>query len=189
MSLRFPALTFPVFTLPVFRFSPLRWAVLVLAVGLSGPAVAPTADSSDPSDSPTVLLYSPPVVAPIIDPFRPPATFAGPGNRGLEYGTIGGEIVLASAAGVVTFAGPLASNFFITIQHEDGLRTSYSFVREVQVAVGQSVAGGSVLARAQPGFHFGVRIGPTYLDPELLLHPVATESSPARLVPITISIP
>lgn len=28
--------------------------------------------------------YSPPVDAPIVDPFRPPATAYGPGNRGID---------------------------------------------------------------------------------------------------------
>lgn len=160
--------------------------LLVALVVIGGPEAL--AGAAQPARS-AVVHYAPPVNAPVIDPFRPPSTFAGAGNRGLEYGTVGGEVVLASAAGTVTFAGPLGSASFVTLQHADGIRTSYSFVHELQVLVGQEVSAGAVLARADPGFHFGVRIGSTYLDPALLLMPVPMVSQPALLVPVTLAAP
>ena len=39
--------------------------------------------------------YVPPVDAPVVDPFRPPAGPYGAGNRGLEYGTRPGTEVRA----------------------------------------------------------------------------------------------
>ena len=44
--------------------------------------------------------YLPPVEAPVADPFRPPTTPYGPGNRGLEYATAPGTPVRAAADGI-----------------------------------------------------------------------------------------
>ena len=49
----------------------------------AAPAAAAT---SEPS--PGSVIYTPPVDAPIQDPFRPPATPYGPGNRGIEYARV-----------------------------------------------------------------------------------------------------
>src|SRR5258708_10037298 len=46
------------------------------------------------------VVYTPPVDAPIGDPFRPPSTPYGPGNRGIEYATPAG--VAGGAAGART---------------------------------------------------------------------------------------
>src|SRR5699024_4022539 len=50
--------------------------------------------------------YSPPVDAPVIDPFRPPSRPFGPGNRGLTYGVAPLTPVRAAGDGEVVFAGP-----------------------------------------------------------------------------------
>src|SRR2546426_469687 len=52
--------------------------------------------ASDRSGQGTVL-YRPPVEAPVTDPFRPPLTPYGPGNRGIEYATVPGASVHAAA--------------------------------------------------------------------------------------------
>lgn len=117
------------------------------------------------------VVYSPPVDAPIIDPFRPPQSFAGPGNRGLQYGTVGGELVMAAGDGIVGFAGQIGPHHFVSIDHSDGIRTTYSFLTEHLVIIGQPVARGTVVGIADAGFHLGAKMGDTYLDPELLFSP------------------
>ena len=141
-------------------------AVLATAVlaGLAPPAVA------------APVTYTAPVGAPVVDRFRPPATPYGPGNRGLTYGTASGTPVLASAPGRVTFAGPVAGALHVVIQHDDGVRTSYSFLRTVAVRAGQTVAQGAVVGTSGSNFHFGARIGDAYIDPAVLL-----DSSPGRV--------
>jgi murein DD-endopeptidase MepM/ murein hydrolase activator NlpD len=137
-------------------------AVLFAAVCALHPSSALAAD-------PPPVSYIPPVDAPIIDPFRPPATPYGPGNRGLEYGTTPGMPVVASADGVVVFAGPVAGSLFVTILHADGLRTTYSYLASIAVHKGDVVEQGDLvgLTGLRP-FFFSVRDGDTYLDPELL---------------------
>ena len=76
---------------------------------------------------------------------------------------------MASASGVVIFAGPVAGTLHVTIRHPDGLRTSYSFLARIAVAVGRHVGQGQLVGVAGPVFHFGVRDPEgDYLDPESL---------------------
>lgn len=139
-------------------------ALLVLCwVALSVGALAvPTAGAGE---SPT---YLPPVDAEVIDAFRPPSSPYGPGNRGLEYSTAAGTEVVAAAAGIVTFAGPVAGTLHVTVLHADGVRTSYSFLARVDVVRGQHVEQGDVVGLAGGRLHLGARVGDAYFDPALL---------------------
>ncbi|MGE0878523.1 MAG: peptidoglycan DD-metalloendopeptidase family protein [Acidimicrobiia bacterium] len=126
------------------------------------------------------VVYRPPVGGPIIDHFRPPATAYGAGNRGIDYRTTSGELVRAAAAGTVTFAGQVGGELHVVVTHDDGLRTSYSFLASVTVTRGRAVAQGNPIGTAAESLHFGVRAGDLYLDPEQVL---AGERLHVRLVP------
>jgi murein DD-endopeptidase MepM/ murein hydrolase activator NlpD len=114
------------------------------------------------------VLYQPPIDAPIVDPFRPPATRYGPGNRGVEYATRPGTPVRAAADGVVTFAGQVGGQLYVTIGHADGVRTSYSYLASVAVRAGAHVQGGSVLGTTGARVHVGARRNNEYFDPTTL---------------------
>lgn len=133
-------------------------------------SVATTAHviSMRPAAAQASVHHRPPVDAPVVDPFRPPAQTYGPGNRGLTYDLDPGTEVHASAPGEVVFAGPVAGTLHVTVLHADGLRTSYSFLESVAVRRGQEVAAGGVVGTGGVGFHFGVRDGASYLDPAAL---------------------
>ena len=137
---------------------------LVAAIVVLGAVVARPA----PAGGQETVRYIPPVDAPVADPFRAPATTFGAGNRGLTYDLPAGSAVRASAAGEVTFAGPVAGTLHVTVLHADGLRTSYSFLETVGVRRGQRVDQGDVVGTAGQGFHLGVRAGDAYLDPAAL---------------------
>lgn len=120
--------------------------------------------------SATRVDYVPPVDAPIIDGFRPPDEVWQAGNRGIDFGTAAGDDVMAAAAGRVVFAGPVGGALHVTIEHSDGLRTTYSFLEEISVRRGEKVGVGDVVGTAGGAFHFGVRAPDgTYLDPVALL--------------------
>lgn len=130
------------------------------------------------------VTYRWPAEAPVVDRFRPPPEPWMQGNRGIDLGTEAGAPISAAADGRVVFAGPVADTLHVTILHADGLRTSYSFVGSVTVAVGDRVRVGDVVAVAGGIFHFGVRApDDTYLDPEALLDGRLRPS--VRLVPGT----
>ena len=122
--------------------------------------------------------YLPPVDAVVVDHFRPPAHVGAPGNRGLEYSPEPGQPVWASAEGVVVFAGAVAYNRFVTVQHRDGLRTAYGYLGWIAVEEGDWVDAGQLLGSTSERFFFSVRAGDTYLDPGLVL-----TTGHVRLVP------
>src|SRR6187455_1658048 len=140
----------------------MRRALLVLVVASVFAASAPAAAAPDPPG------YLPPVDAAVVDPFRPPATRFGPGNRGLEYGTQPGVPVRAAAGGRVTFAGAVAGTLHVTVLHDDGIRTSYSFLQRVDVVIGQHVEQGDQLGLTGGHLHLGARRGDEYFDPATL---------------------
>jgi hypothetical protein len=136
--------------------------VLALLVGLCAPPAAA-------SDDLPVVTYRPPVDGPVVDRFDPPARRWQAGNRGVDYGVVAGTPVVAAADGEVVFAGAVADTLHVTIRHADGLRTSYSFLAEVSVHVGQRVHAGQPVGVAGGPVHVGVRTPDgTYLDPEAL---------------------
>ena len=128
--------------------------------------------------------YRPPSDAPIIDHFRPPPKPWMAGNRGIDYGTEPGAQVWAAGDGRVIFAGQVGGQLHVTVEHSDGLRTSYSFLASISVDVGNRIHGGEVVGIAGGPFHFGVRASDnSYLDPEALLAGSLRPS--VRLVPGT----
>lgn len=151
-------------------------AALLAVASLSAAAVA-----TAPVARAETVRYDPPVDAPVVDPFRPPPHPYGPGNRGLEYGTGPGDAVRASAPGQVVFAGPVGGTLHVTLLHPDGLRTSYSFLADLAVRVGDEVDAGALVGTTGGALHFGARAGEEYLDPALLFTGAAPR---ARLVPV-----
>jgi murein DD-endopeptidase MepM/ murein hydrolase activator NlpD len=125
------------------------------------------------------VTYRPPVDAvAVVDPFRPPTTPYGPGNVGVDYGTTPGQPVHAAAAGEVVFAGPVGTSRHVVVLHQDGIRTSYSFLATTTVRRAQKVEQGDVVGTTgEQALHFGARAPTTaehpghdvYLDPLVLL--------------------
>lgn len=129
--------------------------------------------------------YEPPVDAAVVDPFRPPETPYGSGNRGLLYGTEPGAVVHAAADGIVRFAGSVAGARHVTIEHGDGLRTTYSYLDEVAVVVGQRLSRGDRVGTTTGQLHLGARAGDAYLDPASLFEGGPPE---VHLVPFDIPL-
>ena len=112
--------------------------------------------------------YRPPVQAPVVDGFREEGGRFGPGNRGLEYGLAKTASITAIASGEVLFAGRVAGRGVVTLLHEDGLRSSYTGLQEIQVRVDDRLAGCADVGRASVSLHLSVRAGSAYLDPAVL---------------------
>lgn len=158
-------------------------AVVLPPVLVAGVLAEPAGARSRPPDD---VAHAPPVEAPVVDPFRPPATLFGPGNRGLTYDLAPGTPVRATADGLVVFAGVVAGTRHVTVLHADGLRTSYSFLADVGVRRGQRVAQGDVVGTAGLGFHLGARDGEAYIDPAGLFDARVVD---VRLVPHAEPLP
>jgi len=149
-------------------------AVLVVAVLAPVPATAGPAPASAPAAAWTAPL---PGELTVTRPFEAPAHAYGPGHRGADLGGAPGTPVLAAGDGVVVFAGMVAGRPVVSIDHADGLRTTYEPV-DPAVGAGQQVARGSPIGTLVAGhagcpveacLHWGLRRGETYLDPLRLL--------------------
>lgn len=129
------------------------------------------------SPDPHPGTYVWPVVGPVIRGFDPPETTYGPGHRGIDIAAPFGTPVRAAQEGRVAFAGWVGGSLYVSIDHPDGVRTTYSWISAAGVQRGQAVARGEVIGssgRGHPGagpphLHFGARIGDVYIDPMILL--------------------
>lgn len=159
----------------------LAGALAPAAAGAAGDVGALDRPPAEPgTSSPAGARYSPPVVAPVVDPFRAPTTPYGPGNRGLEYRPRPGTAARAIGDGRVAFAGQVAGRLVVSIDHPDGLRSSLVGLAVLRVTVGDRVARGHVVGHTGGLLHLGVRRSGTYLDPATLF----ADPGPAILVPL-----
>jgi murein DD-endopeptidase MepM/ murein hydrolase activator NlpD len=134
-------------------------------------ALTPTVQTATPAPAALVrvapVVLTPPVVAAIVDHFRPPSCQWCAGNRGLEYAADAGAEVRAAAPGVVTFAGPVAGLVYVVVDHGGGFRTTYGRLATPQVAAGDLVKTGDLVGQVGgAGLYFGLRRFDEYLDPE-----------------------
>jgi murein DD-endopeptidase MepM/ murein hydrolase activator NlpD len=137
-----------------------------------------TADTAVPAPVPS---WSAPLAGElqVTRPFDPPSGPYAAGHRGVDLAGAPGSPVVAAGDGVVVFAGMVAGRPVVSIDHPNGLRTTYEPV-EPSVAAGRHVARGSPIGTLAGGhtgcpreacLHWGLRRGGTYLDPLLLLRP------------------
>jgi murein DD-endopeptidase MepM/ murein hydrolase activator NlpD len=117
----------------------------------------------------------------VVRPFAPPPRPWLPGHRGVDLAGTAGAPVFAAGNGVVAFAGLVAGKPVVSVDHPNGLRTTYEPVLP-RVTAGQPVRAGDVLGELvapHPGcpvaacLHWGLRAGngsdAVYLDPLSLL--------------------
>ena len=171
------------------RRSP-SFACVLVAVFSAVVATAVPAAAADPNGKGGWQL---PVDGRVVRPFAEPSSAYAPGHRGIDLAAPAGTAVRAAGAGTVTFAGDVAGALHVVVTHRDGLRTSYSFLADVTVAVGDAVttsavvghSGGSDLdsGHGPDTLHFGLRVGERYVDPLLLFQP-RDLTELVRLVPV-----
>lgn len=98
-----------------------------------------------------------------------------PGHRGVDLAARTGQEILSAEAGVVAFTGVVAGVPVVSVDHADGIRTTYQPVHAT-VRIGDEVKEGQPIGRlASPsadhaGLHWGARTGKdTYINPLSLL--------------------
>jgi len=109
---------------------------------------------------------------PVFRYFSPPPLPWLSGHRGVDLGAAApGTAVVSPAAGTVSFVGVVVDRPVITIDHGDGLRSSFEPV-DSTLAIGTPVAAGEVIGTVVPGHcplaacvHWGVRDGDQYVNP------------------------
>lgn len=161
------------------------------------PPVVVTRSADTPAVSPT---HTRPVSGTVLVPADIPEQNWRPGHRGVDLDARAGDEVRASESGTVRFAGVVAGTPTVSVDHGNGLRTTYEPVIAA-VSEGERVIRGQVLgsladagtlpdsARKDAGLHWGAVLqtaefpdsgtagdgapGPErYIDPMMLLAPV-----------------
>ncbi|MBR5950272.1 MAG: M23 family metallopeptidase [Actinomycetaceae bacterium] len=108
--------------------------------------------------------------------FAPPNVKWSAGHRGVDISLEAGSEVLAAGDGVVIYAGKLNDRSLISIEHADGIRTTYEPVSP-SVTKGDKVSAGQVIGTLDEGhcgpkscLHWGAKHGKdNYIDPLSLL--------------------
>lgn len=98
-----------------------------------------------------------------------------PGHRGVDLATRTGQEILSAEDGVVAFTGVVAGVPVVSVDHADGIRTTYQPVHAT-VRTGEKVQEGEPIGRMAPasgdhaGLHWGARTGKdAYINPLSLL--------------------
>lgn len=149
----------------------LRKMSSVLGVVVVAGSLAVGAHAATPLPRPATK----PLSGPVVTGFTAPEPDWLPGHRGIDLGGWPGDVVVAAAAGTVTFAGPLAGRGVVVVDHGT-VRTTYEPV-DPHVTVGQTVVNGTRLGTLVAGhagcpteacLHLGLKEGERYLDPRSL---------------------
>lgn len=163
------------------RLSRAAAALVVVAGGLTG--VPASVDRPDPPPAAASLPHAHrevtarkgwiwPTGRPVrvLRGFRPPAKRWLAGHRGVDLAAEVGSPVVSPAAGIVAFAGEVAGVGVVSVDHADGVRSTFQPVRPL-VAAGENVAAGTPLGILVAGhdadsLHLGARMGSdTYVNP------------------------
>lgn len=104
-------------------------------------------------------------------------------HRGLDYASAEGSPVIATGAGIVTYAGNRgAYGKFIEIDHGGGIRTRYAHMKRLDVKVGDVVTRGQHIAAVGstgrstgPHVHYEVLKNGRHVNPSAFVHSGATE--------------
>lgn len=130
--------------------------------------------------APDAAAWTRPVGGRLVEGFDAPTNPFGAGHRGADFAAGPGEPVRAAGSGTVSFAGAVAGSIHVTVDHGDGVLTTYSFLERANVSIGTQVERGAAIGRAggtgghHPAgvMHMGLRVGGVYVDPMSLFQPV-----------------
>ncbi len=160
------------------RLGPALALALAMMVGFGAPAGA-------------AGTWTWPVSGPVIRGFDPPDSPYGAGHRGVDIAAAVGTLIVAPAPGTVSFAGPVGGKLFLTIDHADGVQSTYSWLSTLLLSKGDRVEAGTPIATTGwghpdllvPHLHLGVKLNDAYVDPMAFLGDVSV-SAFIRLAPL-----
>lgn len=122
----------------------------------------------------------------VLSPFDPPAQRWLAGHRGADLAAGVGNVVLAPAGGIVSYAGIIVDRPVLVIDHGSGLKSSFEPVR-TDLVPGSIVSAGEEVGIMSTGahcsnrcLHWGLRLDGQYIDPLLTIR----DDRPSILLPL-----
>lgn len=146
---------------------------VLVALCASAWSACPSAAAAAPAPR-EGATHAVPLHGELLRPYDAPEDPYAPGHRGIDVVAPAGALVRASAAGAVSFAGSVAGNRTVTVDHGAGLVSSYSYLGSALVTKGAPVERGTPLGTVGAGHpgsqgpahvHLSARRGGVYLDP------------------------
>ena len=122
-------------------------------------------DFSTPVEIPVKL----PIDLTVIDQFRAPSCNWCSGNRGIEYRTETGSVVLAIASGVASFVGNVTGTNYVvikTMETSGNLLVTHGRLHSISVKSGAFIAVGQAIGTTGESLYIGVRVNGQYVDPQ-----------------------
>ena len=150
--------------------APILGLTLLLATTV---LVSPSGSVASSASSPSSCVgLDPPSDGQLAARFDPGPGYSG--HWGIDYVNDSDGYFAAAAGGRVSFAGEVNGNVSVTLDHGGGLKTSYSYLDKIMVAVGTRVSRGGLVGRIgregiHDGGHFSVRVEGVYIDPERVI--------------------
>ncbi|MTV23874.1 peptidoglycan DD-metalloendopeptidase family protein [Nitriliruptoraceae bacterium ZYF776] len=127
----------------------------------------------------TAVHYTAPHDGGVLRGFEEPDGPYGAGHRGVDLDAPAGARIVAAGHGVVRFAGEVAGQRWVTVEHPDGVLTTYGPLGVVAVRTGARVGRGELVGRLaagghgpdgrDEGLHWSARRDGVYVDPLTLL--------------------
>lgn len=155
----------------------LAFVVLLVALtGATGQPDAAEATESAPSGDPSSASWTWPVegAREVTEPFRAPSHEYGPGHRGIDIAAPVGSRVNAPTDGVVAFRGVVVDRPLLTIDHGEGVVTTFEPMSST-LTPGSVVSAGDQIGTVATGghspagdLHLGVRWNDVYINPLLM---------------------
>lgn len=165
-------------------------AVLLLTCGVPAVVAAEPGGSKGATASARGYGVPLPPRPTVVTGYDEPRQRWNPGHRGVDLASSAGATVVAAGDGVIRFAGVVAGKPSVSVQHADGIITTYEPVR-ASVRAGERVRRGDTLGTVEashPGcpvaacLHWGARRGAgrtaDYLDPLGLLGAIRVRLKP-----------
>ena len=159
--------------------------VMIAAAIVSVATIATSAEGGPPAGAGWAVQtptgpWIRPVPGVVTRSFEAPSGPFAPGHRGVDFAVAPGAPVRVAGPGIVVFAGAVGGALHVVVAHARGYRTGYSYLRRVEVRVGDRLAVGSVVGVAGgvggPGdphhggvLHWSLRVDGRYVDPMRLL--------------------
>lgn len=106
-----------------------------------------------------------PVAGPLVRHFDPPICEKCAGHRGVTLKTVSGDAVVATADGVVEFAGSVGGRIYVVQRISPSVRVTYGWLTSFSAAEGASVVAGEVLGLAADHTYLSVRVGDVHVEP------------------------
>ncbi len=147
---------------------------LVAAVVASFAIALPAGATADQPIAREGASHAVPLYGELVRVYDAPEDPYAPGHRGVDVSAPLETPVRASAPGIVSFAGSVAGNRSVTVDHGNGLLTSYSYLGAISVTKGTPVEQGEIVGTVgaghpgsslPPHVHLSARRDGFYFDP------------------------